>query len=80
MEWDYAMLVFDGFQEFLENLHEQSKEEREKGDQLINVLMEWTNRNSKSTHIVFIGDNPFGEEALRQRKLALLLLFIHSLY
>ncbi len=65
-ERDYAVLAFDGFPQFLENLEIQSNEEKEKGKQLLNILMDWVCRNSKVAHVVFIGENVYGEDTLRQ--------------
>lgn len=64
-------MTFDGFHELLETLEMQSKEERDKAHILLDILMNWAAKSSNNAHIVFIGENPFGEELLLQSKLLL---------
>eukprot|EP01114_Cavostelium_apophysatum_P013955 TRINITY_DN3490_c0_g1_i1.p1 TRINITY_DN3490_c0_g1~~TRINITY_DN3490_c0_g1_i1.p1 ORF type:complete len:735 (-),score=201.06 TRINITY_DN3490_c0_g1_i1:16-2220(-) len=66
-EGDYAVVAFDGFHELLETLETSaSKEERDKSKELMNTLFGWAVKNSNLAHIVFLGENPYGEELMLQ--------------
>ncbi len=68
-EWDFPVIVFDGFHELLENFENQAAADKEKAKHLVSLLLEWVGRSCHMTHIVFVGENPFGEDILMQSKL-----------
>jgi hypothetical protein len=67
-EFDYVVVVFDSFHEFLENLESKSEKEKETAKQLTEILTQWAGQNASLAHIVFVGENPFGEDRLRSGK------------
>lgn len=69
MKFQHPVIIFDGFQDLIQKLDNQSKEEREKGKILIDLLMKWSMNNvlNKRAHIVFVcNDSSFTEEAFRE--------------
>jgi hypothetical protein len=65
-EWDYPIIAFDGFHELIEAL--ENINDKEKARHLVDILINWVVRNSSKAHFVFIGENSFGEELIRQSK------------
>ena len=53
-EWDFGVIAFDGFHEFLENLENQSKDEKEKGKMAVEILMHWVAKNVNNTHTSYL--------------------------
>ena len=69
-EWDYPIIAFDGFPELIDTFDNSA--EKEKADVLVDILLKWVVRNSSKAHIVFLGENYFGEEAIKQSIIYLL--------
>lgn len=63
-EWDYPVIAFDGFHELIEAL--ENTNDKEKARHLVDILINWVVRNSNVAHFVFLGENSFGEEIIRQ--------------
>lgn len=60
----FPVVAFDGFHEMLERL---SRSDEQTAKMLLDILITWTVHTAKHAHIVFIGQNPFGEDTLRMR-------------
>jgi len=64
-EWDYPIIVFDGFHEFMEAL--EGQDDKEKAP-FIDTLFQYISRNSEIAHFVLVGENYNGEEIIKQNR------------
>lgn len=60
----FPVIAFDGFPEMIDRL---SRTDENSAKMLLDILMKWTAHTSRYAHIVFIGQNPFGEDIIRTR-------------
>ncbi len=64
-EWDYPIVVLDGFHEFMEAL--DNSDDKDKAT-FVDILLQWLARNSAAAHFVLMGENYYGEEIIKQSR------------